>query len=149
MSVGGASDAVGSEAADFAARFASYWRAPSPQGLERLLAPDVLLISPMMPTTRTLAEGQSVFAGLFELIPDLTGVVHRWGATEDGVLIEFTLSGTAGGKEVSWEAVDRFELRADGLAAKRVSYFDSAPLLAAFALNPRGWRALLRSRLRR
>ena len=148
MSAAQASDAVGA-AADFAARFASYWQAPSPQGLEALLAPDVLLVSPMMPTTRTLAEGQRVFAGLFELIPDLTGVVHRWGATEDGVLIEFTLSGTAGSRRVGWDAVDRFELRPDGLAGKRISYFDSTPLLAAFARNPRAWPALLRSRLRR
>ena len=87
-------------AADFAARFADYWRAPTPERLSLVLADRVRLIAPMTPVTDTLAEGQRAFAGLFELIPDLTGEMHRWGATEDGVLIEFTLSGTAGGKPI-------------------------------------------------
>ena len=48
----------------------------------------------MTPTTHTLADGRRAFAAIFELIPDLTAEVHRWGATDDGVLIDFTLSGT-------------------------------------------------------
>ncbi len=38
----------------------------------------------------------------------LTAEVHRWGATSDGVLIEFTVRGTAGGAPISWQSVDRF-----------------------------------------
>jgi len=136
-------------AADFAGRFAAYWRAPSIDGLDVLLAPDVLLVAPMTPTTRTLAEGKRAFATILELVPDLTGEVHRWGATEDGVLIEFTLSGNAGGGPVSWDAVDRIVLREDGLASARISYFDTAPLISTVARRPRAWPAFLRSRLRR
>jgi hypothetical protein len=136
-------------AADFAGRFAAYWRAPSVDGLDALLAPDVLLVAPMTPTTRTLAEGKRAFAAILELVPDLTGDVHRWGATEDGVLIEFTLSGNAGGGPVSWDAVDRIVLREDGLASARISYFDTAPLIGTVARRPRAWPAFLRSRLRR
>lgn len=136
-------------AADFAARFAEYWRAPTPERLSMVLAERVRLIAPMTPLTHTLAEGQRAFAGLFELIPDLTGEVHRWGATADGVLIEFTLSGTAGGGPISWHAVDRFVLGEDGLATERVSYFDSAPIVLTAARRPRAWPAFLRSRLRR
>jgi hypothetical protein len=136
-----------SAAADFAARFADYWRAPTPQRLGLVLADRVRLVAPMTPVTETLAEGVRAFAGLFELIPDLTGEVHRWGATADGVLIEFTLSGTAGGKPISWHAVDRFVIGEDGLATERVSYFDSMPILLAALTRPRGWLALLRSRL--
>lgn len=101
----------------------------------------------MMPTTRTREDGKRSFARLLALIPDLTGTVHRWGATADGVLIEFTLSGSAGGRPVSWHAVDRFVLGEDGLATERISYFDSAPLALALARRPRAWPALLRSRL--
>jgi SnoaL-like domain len=135
-------------AADFACRFAEFWRAPSPERLDMLLADQVRLIAPMMPTTFTLADGRRTFAELFGLIPDLTGEVHRWGATPDGVLIEFTLSGTAGGKPISWHAVDRILLGEDGLATERVSYFDSAPIALALASRPRIWPAFARSRLR-
>jgi hypothetical protein len=134
---------------EFVERFAGYWQAPSTEGLDALLAPEVLLIAPMTPTTHTLAEGKRAFASILELVPDLTAEVHRWGQTEDGVLIEFTLSGTAGGAPVSWDAVDRIVLREDGLASARISYFDTAPLVRAVALRPRAWPAFLRSRLRR
>jgi SnoaL-like domain len=138
-----------SAGSDFVERFAAYWRAPSAAGLDSLLAPDVLLVAPMTPTTRTLADGKRAFATILELVPDLTAKVYRWGATEDGVLIEFTLSGTAGGAPVSWDAVDRIVLREDGLASARISYFDTAPLIRAVALRPRAWPAFVRSRLRR
>ena len=93
----------------------------------------------MVPTTHTLADGKRSFADLFELIPDMTAEVHRWGATEDGVLIEFTLSGTAGGKPISWDSVDRFTIAEDGLATERVTYFDSAPLALSLARSPKAW----------
>ncbi len=137
-----------SAAADFATRFAEYWRAPTPARLSLVLAERVRLVAPMTPTTETLAEGQRVFAGLLESIPDLTGEMHRWGATADGVLIEFTLSGTTGCKPIAWHAVDRFVLGEDGLATERVNYFDSMPVALAAATRPRAWPALLRSRLR-
>jgi hypothetical protein len=135
-------------AADFVERFASYWAAPTPERLAEVLADDVRLVAPLAPTTHTIAEGQRVFAELLAAIPDLTARVHSWGATDDGVLIEFTLSGTAGGKPISWRAVDRFVLRADGLASERVSYFDSMPLALTLARRPSTWRRLLRMRKR-
>ncbi len=145
----GAGNGDGTEAAaDFVRRFEEYWRTPTPEGLASLLAPDVLLVTPLMPTAHTLADGQRAFAALFDLIPDLTGEVHRWGATEDGVLIEFTLSGTAGGKPISWHAVDRFVVGEDGLADERISYFDSAPIALTVARRPRTWPGFARSRLR-
>lgn len=144
----GASAVDETMAADFVRRFAEYWRAPTPEGLDAILAERVRLVAPMTPTTHTLAEGRSAFAELLELIENLAAEVHRWGATEDGVLIEFTLSGYAGGKPISWTAVDRFALGEDGLATERVSYFDSLPIAAAAAARPRSWPAFLRSRLR-
>jgi len=143
------SGAVGNAAAaDFARRFAEYWQAPRPETLDTVLAQRVRMVAPMTPETNTLEEGRRVFAELFELIEDLTAEVHRWGATADGVLIEFTLSGTAGGKPISWDVVDRFVLREDGLATERVTYFDSVPILLAASRRPRTWPAFLRSRIR-
>lgn len=135
-------------AANFARRFADYWAAPTADGLESVLAERVRLVAPMMPNTESLADGKRAFASLLELIPDLTGKVHRWGATADGVLIEFTLSGTAGGGPVSWAAVDRFVLGEDGLASERISYFDSGPLARTVARRPKAWLPFLRNRLR-
>jgi SnoaL-like domain len=143
------SNAGDSAAADFARRFAEFWRAPSPARLDSVLAPQVRLVAPLTPTTHTLEDGKRSFAELLELIPDLTAEVHRWGATEDGVLIEFTLSGVAGGGPISWHAVDRFVLGGDGLATERISYFDSAPIAMTVARRPRAWPSFARVQLRR
>jgi hypothetical protein len=136
-------------AADFARRFAEFWSSPSPDRLAMLLADDVRLVAPMTPVTDTLAEGEKAFATIFGLIPDLTAEVHGWGATDSGVLIDFTLSGSAGGAPISWRAVDRIEIGEDGLATERVSYFDPLPLILAVVRRPRVWPAFLGSRLRR
>jgi ketosteroid isomerase-like protein len=138
-----------SDAADFVERFTAYWRAPSVEGLDKLLAPDVRLAAPMTPTTHTLEEGKRAFAAVLDLAPDLSADVHRWGATGDGVLIEFTLSGSTAGVPLSWHAVDHIVLRDDGLASQRVSYFDSAPLILEVLRHPRAWPAFVRSRRRR
>jgi hypothetical protein len=143
------SDTGQSAAADFARRFAEFWTAPEPQRLDAILAPQVRLVAPMTPTTETLEDGKRTFADLLELIPDLTAEVHRWGATDDGVLIEFTLSGSAGGAPISWHAVDRFVLGDDGLAGERISYFDSAPIALTVARRPRAWPSFTRVQLRR
>lgn len=137
-----------SAVADFARRFAEFWAAPSPEGLGTVLATRVRLVAPMTPTTLTLKEGERTFAGLLELIPDLTGEVHRWGATADGMLIEFTLSGSTGRGPISWHAVDRFVLGEDGLATERISYFDSAPITLTVARRPRAWPGFARMGLR-
>jgi SnoaL-like domain len=143
-------DAVAEErAADFVRRFAEFWSAPAADRLAILLADEVRLVAPMTPVTHTLADGEKAFAAIFRLIPDLTAEVHGWGATESGVLIDFTLSGSAGGAPISWRAVDRIAIREDGLASERVSHFDSLPLILAIARRPRVWPAFLGSRLRK
>jgi ketosteroid isomerase-like protein len=135
-------------AADFVRRFAEFWRAPTVERLDTVLAPDARLSAPMVPTTSGLEAGRQVFADLFELIPDLTAEVHSWGATEDGVLIEFTARGTAGGAPVSWRAVDRFVLNDDGLATVRLTYFDSLPLVLTVLRRPRAWPGFVRGQIR-
>ena len=118
------------EADDFARRFAAYWSAPTVEGLAALLTEEVHLVAPLTPPTKGLEDGRQTMAGLFELIPDLTAQVHRWGPHPTGCFIEFTLSGTLDGAPVSWRAVDAFELDDAGMATERVSFFDPTPLLA-------------------
>ncbi|MGH2853182.1 MAG: nuclear transport factor 2 family protein [Solirubrobacteraceae bacterium] len=136
------------EAADFVRRFAEFWRAPVPERLDTVLAPAARLSAPMVPTTYGLEAGKRAFAELFELISEMTAEVHRWGATSDGVLIEFTVRGTAGGSPISWQSVDRFVLDENGLATERFTYFDSLPLVLALARRPRAWPGFTRSRIK-
>jgi ketosteroid isomerase-like protein len=136
-------------AADFVGRFEEFWSAPTPERLDIVLAPNARLSAPMVPTTEGIEDGRRAFADLFELIHDMSVEVHRWGATADGVLIEFTVRGTAAGIPVSWESVDRFVLGDDGLATERFTYFDSLPLVLSLARRPTAWPAFVRSRLKR
>jgi ketosteroid isomerase-like protein len=133
--------------ADFVRRFSEFWRAPATERLDTVLAPDARLSAPMVPTTSGLEAGKRAFADLFELIPDMTAEVHRWGATSDGVLIEFTVRGTAGGAPISWQSVDRFVLNDDALATERFTYFDSLPLALTLMRRPRTWIGFTRSRI--
>lgn len=136
------------EAADFIRRFAEFWQAPAPERLDTVLAPNARLSAPMISTTYGLEAGRQAFADLFELIPDMTTEVHSWGATADGVLIEFTVRGSAGGAPISWQGVDRFVLDENGLATQRFTYFDSLPLMLTLMRRPRVWPWFARSRIK-
>ena len=120
-------------AAEFVARFSDFWTSPVPERLGMVLSEDVVLTAPTMPTTTGLAEAKTAWAGVLALIPDLNTEVVRWGASGDGLFIEFTLTGTVGGSTLSWPVVDRFVLNEDGLADERVGYFDPTPLLEALS----------------
>lgn len=133
-----------SAAADFVARFAAYWRDPDPARLNEVLTADVTLVQPLSPAVHGLEAARAEFRRLFALVPDLRAEVDRWGATSDGVLIEFRLRGTFGRRVVEWPAVDRFTLRGE-LASMRVSYFDPTPLLPHLLRSPRlAWRFWVR-----
>jgi hypothetical protein len=135
-----------SAASDFVRRFEDFWRAPSPERLNTVLDPAVRLSAPMTPTTHGLAAGQLSFEQLFTLIPDMTTSVHRWGATTDGVIIEFTAHGTVAGSPVAWPSIDRFVINSDGLATERFTYFDPLPLLLKLIRTPRAWPLFARNR---
>src|ERR1700681_3570476 len=128
-------------AAAFAARFAETWSTPDLAKHEALWSDDIVLIQPMMGTLHGRQACRESFQRLFAVVPDLHADVHRVGHAKQEVFIEFTLSGTYGGKPIAWDAVDRFTFT-NGLIAERVSYFDSAPLVLKLVGRPSGWEVL-------
>jgi hypothetical protein len=135
--------------------FIEGWRAPSgPHAFSAhfrpMLAPDIRLIQPQLPRL----VGRDAFAEhfvrlVFDLFPDVRGEVERWAVNGDAVYIEMTLRSTlAGRRAVSWRVCDRVTLE-HGVAVERESYFDPGPLIAAIALTPRAWPAVLCVQLRR
>ena len=134
------------------AGFIEGWRAPAgPEAFaahfREMLAPDVRLIQPQLPTVTGRRGFEEQFVRpLFALIPDVRGEVERWAARGETLYIELTLSGTLGGRPVSWRVCDRVTLR-DGLAIERESYFDPGPLIAAVIRTPRAWAPFLRLRM--
>lgn len=135
-------------AAEFVEFFAAGWAmgARDSDGFfrhfERRMHPDAMLSQPIAPTAHGSGALRELFAPLFAVTPDLQGEVLRWGATDDGVIIELALRGTLGGKPLHWQVVDRIILE-DGLIRERRSYFDSLPLLTSLALRPRASLSLL------
>lgn len=132
--------------------FVEGWRAPAgPEAFaahfREMLAPDVRLIQPQLPTITGRRGFEEEFVRpLFALIPDVRGEVERWAARGETLYIELTLRGTLGGRPISWRVCDRVSLR-DGVAIERESYCDPGPLLAAVIRTPRAWAPFLRLRL--
>jgi ketosteroid isomerase-like protein len=153
IAVDGAGADADPRATEWVAGFIEGWRAPADaesfaDDFDRLMTDDIRLVQPQVPTAVGRRAFREQFARpVFELIPDLHANVHRWAASGDAVMIEFTLSGTLGGRPVSWNCVDRVIL-SDGLATERRAYFDPTPLLAAVATRPRVWPRFARLQAR-
>jgi SnoaL-like domain len=150
-----ATDTTRSEAAEFVDFFAELWAIGGTQPerffslLESRMTPETRLIQPLARTVRGPAGAREMFTPLFEVMPDLRSEVRRWGPTEDGVLIEHTLSGTLAGKRISWDVTDRFILDDAGAFLERRAYFDPLPLVAAMLSRPWASARLLPGLLRR
>ena len=109
---------------------------------------DVRMIQPSMrPTVGREAFREEFARPLFDLVPDLHGIVENWAAAGDVVYIELRLEGTLGGRPFTMHTCDRIKLR-EGKAVERVAYLDAAPLIKAVALSPRAWPKFLKSQIR-
>ena len=127
--------------AEFIEFFADAWRTGATQPkrffehFSGRLTADAAMIQPFSRVARGPGGLRQLFEPLFRVMPDLRGEVVRWGATEDGVLIELDLRGTFGGRPVKLTTVDRIILR-DGVIMERRAYFDPLPLVRALPSRP-------------
>jgi len=103
-----------------------------------------LYIQPLFDAVTGEQGMRDVFDGIFALIPDLRAELDHWVAEQGLVFIEFTLTGTLGGKPISLRGVDRMYLDGEKLVA-RESYYDPLGLLIALLCRPRSWPRALRS----
>ena len=123
----------------FAEQFATGWAMGSRDAFldyfRPLIAPDVRLEAPPMPTQTGWEGFVSFVDGVFGLMPDLRGEVRGWEPTATGVRVSLDLVGTLAGKPVRLHTDDEITLR-DGQVAKRVAHLDQVALLRA-TLRPR------------
>jgi len=110
--------------------------------------PEVRMIQPSVrPTVGRNAFREEFARPLFELVPNLHGIVENWAAAGDVIYIELRIEGTFGKRRFTLHTCDRIKLR-DGKAIERFAYLDPAPLIKAVARSPRAWPRFLRTQLR-
>jgi uncharacterized protein (TIGR02246 family) len=134
---------------DWVAGFAAGWAEPSDADefaahFEPMLAEDIRLVQPQLPTTVGKRAFREQFARpLFALLTDVRGTVESWASSGDVAFIELSIRGRLGSREVELRTVDKVTVR-DGMAVKRVAYTDPLPMLQAVALTPRAWPTFVR-----
>jgi hypothetical protein len=121
--------------------FMDGWKQPNPHAWDKLLATDVELHQPLMPDGIGVDHWRREFARLQRFLPDIRGEVIDWAPMSDGVVIHLRCHATAGGRPLTFDALDRLRLSVDGTVARRDSFFDPTPLVVALLTRPRAWRA--------
>jgi hypothetical protein len=121
--------------------FANGWKSPNPHAWDQLLAADVVLQQPLMSDGVGVDHWQREFARLQDFLPDIRGQVIDWAQVPDGVLIHLRCNATAGGRPLTFDAIDRLAITEMGMVVRRVSFFDPSPLVATLLARPRAWRA--------
>lgn len=114
-----------SEAEAFVEQWSRIWREHDGVAWQDLLHPECVLRNPLGQVTR--ADLPGYMANLVRGVPGHGLAATRWGETADGVLIEWSMTGTFAGRAVEIRGADRFTLR-DGRATEGFAYFDPAPM---------------------
>jgi hypothetical protein len=145
--------ATSAEAEAWVAMFTEGWANPVDADafcdhFEPWFQEDVKMIQPSVrPIVGKQAFREEFARPLFDLVPDLHGIVENWAASGDTVYIELRLEGSIGGNRFTIHSCDRIKLR-DGKATERFAYLDATPLVKAVARSPRSWPRFLKSQLR-
>ncbi|HEV3321120.1 MAG TPA: nuclear transport factor 2 family protein [Solirubrobacteraceae bacterium] len=103
-----------------------------------------LYIQPLFDAVAGERGMRELFEGLFALIRGLRVELDHWAVNDGVALIEFTLTGTIGGKPIRVRGVDRMQLNGDKLVL-RETHLDPLPLLIALLSRPRAWPRALRN----
>jgi len=148
-----AQSAAERDAAAWVEVFTAGWREPVDADtfcdhFEPWFQPDVKMIQPNVAPTIGIEAFREEFARpLFDLVPDLHGIVEGWSSSGDTVYIELRLEGTVGRRPIVIHTCDRIKL-CDGRAAERFAYLDPTPLVTAVLRSPRVWPKFIRIQLR-
>jgi hypothetical protein len=141
------------DAAAWVEVFTAGWREPVDADtfadhFEPWFQPDVRFIQPSVADIVGIEAFREEFCRpLFDLVPDLHGIVEGWSSTGDTIYIELRLEGTVGRRAFVMHTCDRVKLR-DGKATERFAYLDAAPLLKAVAASPHVWPKFIRTQMR-
>ena len=129
----------------FVEKFIDYWSAPTAERMSEILTTDVTLIQPLSHPMIGLTAAQEEFRRLLKWLPDLRADITNWGENGSTLFITFTLSASLGrNTKLHWPVIDQFEL--DGSKArKRITYFDTLPLLWTMIRTPSAWWSWWRS----
>ncbi|BCK55326.1 nuclear transport factor 2 family protein [Nocardia wallacei] len=127
--------------------FAAGWDRLSPRAFDALLADDVRLVQPLLPTCTDKQSWWGEVERLSDLLPDLRSDVLRWSGEGPVVFIEHRFTATVGRRTVSVPAVDRLTITESGVITHRTAYFDPAPLTLAVLRHPPAWWRWWRSGL--
>jgi ketosteroid isomerase-like protein len=120
------SETAVSAAKAFLEGWSKAWRDRDGHAYAALLHEGCVLTNPVNPVTRE--ELPQFVDTLLANMPDHRITVTRWGATADGVLFEWVMTGTLPGGPIEVRGADRYNLR-DGKATEGESYFDPRRLL--------------------
>lgn len=120
---------------DFAARFASFWTAPSGSRLAELFRSDAVIHWPGAPP---MSVGSYVahMDAMLAAWPDLQVDVSEFATRDAVVFISWEARATVQGRPLQWMGVDRFRLRA-GMAIEEHVVFDRLALREPSAPGPR------------
>jgi ketosteroid isomerase-like protein len=131
MTISESREAIDADVAGaFVERWTAIWRDHDGQSWPDLLHEECVLRNPIGELRRGDLPGY--MAGLVASIAEHQIRPLRWGATDDGVLIEWVMTGNRAGTAFEIHGADRFSLR-DGRAVEGVAYFDPRALLEAAA----------------
>jgi hypothetical protein len=115
----------------FVERFKTVWAAPEPESFALLWQPEGTLSHPSMERSIAQAEIPDYLRRVKSVLPDISLEVRHWAATDNVVLIEWTITATFQREPIEWSGADRFILRGDR-AVEGVAYFDTTPLWNRF-----------------
>lgn len=121
-----AGPATAADAQRFVEDWLRVWRDRDGHAHADLLHEDCVFDNRMGPITRE--QPPQFVDSLLAIWPDHRIEATRWGATADGVLIEWVATGTLPGGPIELRGADRYTLW-DGKVTEGVAYFDPRPVL--------------------
>lgn len=137
-----------SNAHEFIDTFRALWVAPTVEGLDALMHPDVRYSQPLLPDVVGRAAAHRYWRRMFLALPDLHLTVANSAVCEDNsIYIEFVINATLGRRRLQVPAVDHYQLDTDGRVLHRALFCDSLAMTRAI-LHPSAWRGLIAAEIR-